>query len=145
MSQHGTLFGVVLGAAIVGTTLIVRDALENPETAEAVHGKIKSGYQQIKSKVGEGYSFVKNKVQDGYTVAREKANAAGENIRYAVENDATVQKIRKKVQDIRRAAEPAEAYFADSEPVAENEGTDNDAEKVVEIEAGIRDAEEDTE
>ena len=142
MSQHSTLFGVVLGAAIVGATLIVRDALEDPETAEAVRGKVKAGYAQVKSKVGEGYSFVKDKVQEGYTVAREKAGEAGESIRQRVDNDPTVQRIRKKVKDIRRAAEPAETYFADSEPVEEQ---NNDAETVVEIEAGIREPEKEQE
>ena len=138
MSQHSTLFGVVLGAALVGATLIVRDALEDPETAAAVRGKVKAGYAQVKGKVGEGYAFVKDKVQEGYTVAREKAGEAGESIRQRVDNDPTVQRIRKKVKDIRRAAEPAETYFSDSEPVEEQ---NNDAEMVVEIEAGIREPE----
>ncbi len=142
MSQHSTLFGVVLGAALVGATLIVRDALEDPETAEAVRGKVKAGYAQVKSKVGEGYSFVKDKVQEGYAAAREKAGEAGESIRQRVDNDPTVQRIRKKVKDIRRAAEPAETYFADSEPVEEQ---NNDAEMVVEIEAGIREPEKEQE
>ena len=97
MSQHGTLFGVVLGAAIVGATLIVRDAMEDPQTVEAVRAKVKGGYEKMKSKVGEGYSFVRDKVQDGYTAAREKASEAGESIRSAVENAPAVQKIKKKV------------------------------------------------
>ena len=139
MSQHSTLFGVVLGAAIVGATLIVRDALEDPQTAEAVRGKVKAGYQQIKNKVGEGCTFIRDKVQDGYAVAREKAGEAGESIRSAVENTPAVQKIKKTIKDIRRAAEPAETYFADAEQAEEaRKAEENTAEVVVEIEAGIR-------
>lgn len=136
--QNSTLFGVVLGAAIVGATLIVRDALADPQTAEAVRAKVKSGYTKIKNKVGEGYSFVRDKVQEGYAVAREKAGEAGENIRTAVENAPAVQKIKKTVKDIRRAAEPAEAMFAEAEEAESAKKTDNTAEVVVETEAGIR-------
>lgn len=139
MSQHSTLFGVVLGAAIVGATLIVRDALEDPQTAEAVRTKVKSGYTQIKNKVGEGYSFVRDKVQEGCAAAREKAGEAGESIRTAVENAPAVQKIKKTVKDIRRAAEPAEAMFAEAEEAEAARKTDNTAEVVVETEAGMRD------
>ena len=142
MSQHGTLFGVVLGAAIVGATLIVRDALADEQTSAAVRAKVKGGYEKVKSKVGEGYSFVRDKVQDGYTAAREKAGEAGETIRTAVENAPAVQKIKKKVKDIRRAAEPAETYFAESEAAEETRNSENDAETVVEIEAGIREPNE---
>ena len=141
MSQNSTLFGVVLGAAIVGATLIVRDALEDPQTAEAVRAKVKSGYDRIKTKVGEGYSLVRDKVQEGYTVAREKAGEAGESIRTAVENAPAVQKIKKTVKDIRRAAEPSATYFAESEAAEAARRQDNDAETVVEVEAGIREPE----
>ena len=163
MSQNSTLFGVILGAALVGTTLIVRDALEDPETAAAVRAKVKSGYGQIKAKVGEGYAFVREKVQDGYAVtrdkvqegyavarekvqdgyamAREKASEAGENLRTAAENAPAVQMIKKKVKDIRRAAEPSATYFADSLKAEEEKECRNDAETVVEVEAGIREPE----
>lgn len=141
MGQNSTLFGVVLGAAIVGATLIVRDALDDPQTAEAVRAKINRGYQQVKSKVGEGYSLVREKVQDGYAVAKVKAGEAGDNIRHAVENDPTVKKIKKKVKDIRRAAQPPETYFAEAEEAERARSTGNDAAAVVEIEAGIREPE----
>lgn len=125
MSQHGTLFGVVIGAAIVGATLIVHDALEDEQTAKAVRAKVRGGYEKMKHKVGEGYSFVRDKVQDGYAIAREKAGEAGESIRAAVEGVPAVQKIKKKAKDLCRAAE-------------QGEKTDNTAEVVVETEAGIR-------
>ena len=141
MSQGSTLFGVVLGAAIVGATLIVSDALEDPQTAQAVRKKVKDGYTKAKEKIGQGYAVVRDKVQEGYTIAREKASEAGENIRETVENAPAVQKIKKKVKDIRRAAEPSETYFAEAEEAeaAEETDSDNTAEVVVEVEAGIRD------
>jgi hypothetical protein len=78
-------------------------------------------------------------VQDGYAVAREKVGEASESVRSTVENTPAVQRIKKKVKDIRRAAEPAETYFADAVQAEEaRKAEENTAEVVVEIEAGIR-------
>lgn len=144
MSHHSNLFGVVLGAAIVGATLIVQDALRDPETGECVREKIRGGYQQIKNKVSEGCALVREKVEGGYAAAREKAGEAGESIRAAVANNPATKKIKQTVKDIHRAAEPAEAYFAQAEEAEARRGG-NDAETVVETEAGIRDPQEDAE
>lgn len=143
MRQNGTLLGVMVGAAIVGTTLLLREMVSDPRTAANVRTKARAGYEKIKSKVGEGCSFVQGKVQEGCGAAREKAGEAKETLRHAVENAPAVQKLKQKVKEIHHVAEPSEAMFADTEEEEEtNGGHDNDAETVVEVEAGIREPEE---
>lgn len=126
MSKMDTLFGVVVGAAIVGATLAIKDVIDDPEKSAALREKINAGYRCARAKVGEGVatacakvgevgSAVRTKVTDGYAAAREKANEAGEVIREKVENNETVKKIKKKVEDIRRAADPASPYFREDE------------------------------
>lgn len=139
MRQDGTLFGVMVGAAIVGTTLLLREMVSDPQTAANVRTKAQAGYEKIKSKVGEGCHFVRGKVQEGCGAAREKADEAKETLRHAVENSSAVQKVKQKAKEIYHAAEPAEAMFAEAEEdEAANGSHDNDAETVVEVEAGIR-------
>ena len=126
MSQKDTLFGVVVGATIVGATLAIKDLIDDPEKSAALRAKIDAGYRTVRAKVGEGVAAacakvgevgtaVRAKVADGYTTVREKASEAGEAIREKVENNGAVKKIKQKVEDIRRVADPASPYFREDE------------------------------
>lgn len=122
MGQHGTLFGVILGAVIVGATLTIKDALDDPETAANVRRKVAEGCQTVKTKIceggaalrekmEEGGSTLRGKVEAGSHIVREKAEEAGKTILDAVENTGAVKQVKKKVENIRRAAEPAASYL----------------------------------
>lgn len=124
MSQKDTLFGVIVGATIVGATLAIKDVIDDPEKSAAVRARINAGCRKIKAKVDEGVAVactkvgevsanIRAKVADGYTAVREKAGEAGETIRAKV--DGPVQKIKQTVEDIRRKAEPASPYFREED------------------------------
>ena len=70
--NNSGLFGVALGALIVGTTLALRDIFEDPKNREAARTAIKNGYDKVKGGVQKGYAVVKEKATDGYTVAKAK-------------------------------------------------------------------------
>ncbi|MBQ8174395.1 MAG: hypothetical protein IJ009_03235 [Clostridia bacterium] len=133
MSQYSTLLGVIVGAAVVGATLAAKEIMDDPEKSAAVKEKLNNGYRKICTKVGQGCAAVRGKVAEGYAIAKEKAtegyNTAKEKMadgyntvkekaaeaRDKVENSEPVRKIKKKVEDIRRAAEPASPYFREEE------------------------------
>ena len=161
MSQYSTLLGVIVGAAVVGATLAVKDIMDDPEKAGAVKEKLNDGYRKLCNKVGEGCAAVRGKVAEGYAIAKEKAAEGyaaakqkategyaaakekavegyaavkekavetGETIRDKVNASEPVRRIKQKVEDIRRAAEPASPYFREEkeeeEPAApaDNDG-----------------------
>ena len=137
MSQYSTLLGVIVGAAVVGATLAAKDIMDDPEKAAAVKEKLNSGYRKVCEKVGEGCAAVRGKVAEGYGIAKEKAaegyatakEKVAEGYAAAKEKVASsepVRRIKKKVDDIRRAAEPASPYFREEE-----EETDVPAEEEV--------------
>lgn len=66
------LWGVALGALIVGTTLALRDFFEDPKNREAVRSTVKNGYDKVKGGVERGYAVTKTKVQEGYATAKTK-------------------------------------------------------------------------
>ncbi len=70
MGQHGTLFGVILGAVIVGATLTIKDALDDPETAANVRRKVAEGCQTVKTKICEGGAALREKMEEGGTCYR---------------------------------------------------------------------------
>lgn len=133
MSQYSTLLGVIVGAAVVGATLAAKDIMDDPEKAAAVKEKLNNGYRKVCEKVGEGCAAVRGKMAEGYAVVKEKAaegyatakEKAAEGYATAKEKVAEgyaaakekvassepVRRIKKKVDDIRRAAEPASPYF----------------------------------
>ncbi len=135
MSKSDTFFGVALGALVVGATLTVQKVLSDPEAAEklrrnaekachTVGEKVKEGCDILGKKLNEGYAAVREKAAvagetvrekagEGYAIVREKAEEAGASIRSAVDESAAARKIKKKISDIRRAAEPAEEYLRD--------------------------------
>ncbi len=115
MSKLDTLFGVVIGATIVGTTLVVKEVMDDPEKAAAIRAGIKSGCEKVKNKAVEIGTVVRTKVSEGYALVREKAGETGTAIREKVENARPVQKIKEAVDGIRRKAEPAAPYFAEGD------------------------------
>ena len=70
--NNSGLFGVALGALIVGTTLALRDFFEDPKNREAVRATVKGGYDKVKEGVGKGYATAKTKVAEGYATAKTK-------------------------------------------------------------------------
>lgn len=152
MSQYSTLLGVIVGAAVVGVTLAAKEVMDDPEKSAALKEKLNNGYRKVCGKVGEGYAAVRGKVAEGYAIAKEKAaegygvakekvaegyNTAKEKVaegyatvkekaaaaRDKVAESEPVRKIKKKVEDIRRTAEPAAPYFREEEEDFEIEGT----------------------
>lgn len=157
MSKSDTLFGVALGALIVGATLTVEKIMNDPEKAEclrakaektcrAVGDKVKEGcdllgkklaeggavvrekasaatdtvrekasekYNAVRGKAKEGYDAVREKAKEGYAAVRERVEETGDHIRSTIEESAAARKIKKKIGEIRRAAEPVEEYFRD--------------------------------
>ena len=154
--NNNGLLGVALGALIVGTTLALRDFLEDPKNREAVRRTVSAGYTKVKNgvqqgyttarsrveagvatartKVSEGVATAKAKVSEGVATVREKAEETGRDIRAAVESAPAVKKIRKTVEDIRRAAaDPVEQYFREDEetPAEETPALDTPAEETL--------------
>ena len=141
MSQYSTLLGVIVGAAVVGVTLAAKEVMDDPEKSAALKEKLNNGYRKVCGKVGEGYAAVRGKVAEGYAIAKEKAaegyGVAKEKVaegyatvkekaaaaRDKVAESEPVRKIKKKVEDIRRTAEPAAPYFREEEEDFEIEGT----------------------
>lgn len=83
--NNNGLFGVALGALIVGATLALHDFFEDPKNRDAVRRTVKGGYDKVKgsvekgyatakTKVGEGYAIAKTKVSEGYAAAKTKVN-----------------------------------------------------------------------
>lgn len=77
MSQKGTLFGVALGALIVGATLTIHKALDDPDTAAEMKASLQKKYATVREKVGGASAAVCGKVSAGCAVVREKAEEAG--------------------------------------------------------------------
>ncbi len=77
----------------------------------AAKEKANTAKETVRQKASEGYATVCDKVGDGYAIVREKAEEAGAGIRSAVDESVAARKIKKKISDIRRAAEPTEEYF----------------------------------
>ena len=143
--NNSGLFGVALGALIVGTTLALRDFFEAPKnreavrrTASAIGTKVKSGVSAgiatAKTKVEAGVATAKPKVEEGIATAKTKVGEGIATVKTkveegvavakskveegiaAVEATPAVKKIRETVEDIRRAAaDPAEQYFREDE------------------------------
>lgn len=77
MSQKGTLFGVALGALIVGATLTIHKALDDPDTAAEMKVSLQKKCAAVREKVGCASAAVCGKVSAGCVAVREKAEEAG--------------------------------------------------------------------
>ena len=119
MSQYSALLGVIVGAAVVGTALVAKDVMDDPEKVAAIKEKWNKGYRKVCEKVGEGCATLREKAAEGYAVAKEKAMETGEAIREKVSESAPVRRIKEKAEDLRRAAEPVAPYFREEEKTAE--------------------------
>ena len=98
MSKLDTLFGAALGAALVGTTLIVQDALTNPETGPAVRERVRRSAEAVGRKAGEVCR----------TVGR-RASELGREAYAKVEGSEAVRRIRHAGERIFRRKPEAEA------------------------------------
>lgn len=105
--NNNGLFGVALGALIVGATLALHDFFEDPKNREAVRRTVKGGYEKVKgsvekgyatakTKVGEGYAIAKTKVSEGYAAAKDKASEG-----YAIAKE----KVQSGIATVRERAE----------------------------------------
>lgn len=111
MSKLDTLFGAALGAAIVGTTLVVHDALTDPETAP-----------QVRERIRHGVNTVGEKASNACRTVGRRASALGREVYARVEDSETVRRIRRAGEELfHRTAAEAETSDASEEtyPVAD--------------------------
>ena len=113
MGKMDTLFGAALGAAIVGATLLVREAMDSPEKRTAIRERVTAGAKKVGDKAGEVYGVARRKTADALTAVRERA-----------EKSETVRRVRVAAEKVlrRKDAEPApETAEEENIPVAYGE------------------------